>query len=238
MRRSFISVTWTPGVSEEDAQTLIRTLEDVYSLLRRQLGRPGQFDPLPNVQVFGAWTLPDIPADAAYANVEWYVSRCTDDNRERILASRYLEAVYLEPWQGTHPHFDLAVTDLPIVGDLSEDDPSPEVLGVNRPGLLSLISSNPFASIDNPDLRSLAMRHTFAHYFGLLFAVPLTARTDNVTEHLGNLYCTATCAMRFTDTPTLALSFGRQQMAGGVIYCDACQRDLISQITGYYYGLN
>src|SRR5574341_2621226 len=92
MMRSYISITWTPGVDIRDAQILGRAIEDIFSLVRPQFGPiPGQFDPLPVVRVFGAWAIPAMPGGSPYSNIEWYVNRSLADNREDILASRYLD---------------------------------------------------------------------------------------------------------------------------------------------------
>ncbi len=238
MQRSFISMTWTPGVDPEDAQSLIRTIEDIYALLRRHLGKPGQFDPLPVVRIFGAWAIPNLPDGSAYPNVQWYINRSLDDNGANILASRYVETVVLEPWQSTSPHFDYALTELPVTDDLDRGKVFPDVIGMSRPGLISLISSHPFQGITSPDLRRLALRHTYAHYFGRLLDAPRLGRTHNVLQHLGNTYCSDTCAMRFTDTPTLALSFARQEMDRGDLLCEQCQKDIVAQITAIHYGVN
>jgi hypothetical protein len=237
MRRTFISMTWTPGVDAEDAQNLLHAIEDIYTVLRPHFGVPGQFDPLPVVRVFGAWTIPSIPQDAAYANVEWYIANSLDDAHQSILASRYLETIVLEPWQATNPHFDLVLTDLPVTDDLCQP-PAAQAIGMSQPGLLSLISSLPFNAIEDPDLRKLALRHTYAHYFGRLLDVPRAGRHGDTLEHLGGLYCTNTCALRYTDTPTLALSFAQQELASGTIFCKACQKDLAAQIAGFHFGAN
>src|SRR5574341_1260728 len=248
MRRAFISMTWTPGVEEEDARVMIRGIEDIYDQVRTQFGRPGQFDPLPVVRIFGAWMIPGMPPNAAYSNVNWYVDRSLDDTRSRIQGSRYLEMVKLEPWQSTSPHFDLAMTDLKLVDDLTPglrmggQQKAPgarlqtdEALHVNQPGLFSLISTYPFYSIESAELRHLAIRHIVAHAFGRLMNVPRRTRNESTIDHLGGRYCTNNCAMRFTDTITLAVSFAQQEVAGGQLYCNACIKDLASQVNGFYY---
>jgi hypothetical protein len=238
MRRTFLSITWTSGVTNEDAQMMVRAVEEIYRLLRPHFGKPGQFDPLPDLRVFGAWMLPSAPQGSAYANVDWFLKRSLDKSQTRLLASRYLETVYLEPWQGTTPHFDLMLTEKPLVDDRSSESPTPEVIGISQRGMVSLITSQPFDSITNPDLRRLALHHAVLHFFGRMLNTPRPTRHQHTLTHENGLYCTATCAMRFTDTPTLALSFAQQQMADGVIYCEACQKDMVAQITGYHYGLN
>lgn len=237
MQRSYISMTWTPGVNPDDTQVFIRTIEDIYTLLKRHLGKPGQFDPLPVVRIFGAWAFENAPQGGAYSNIEWYINRTMDDTGRHILASRYLETVRLEPWQAYNPHFDLALTDIQIVNDLRDVTASVTPLGLNRPGLISLISSHSFQEIDSPDLRRLALRHTCAHFFGRLMEAPRRFRKD-VIEHEGRLYCANNCAMRYTDTPTLALSFARQEMERGELFCESCQKDIVAQTTGFHYGLN
>lgn len=244
MHRTFISMTWTPGVDEDDAQVMVRTIEDIYSLIRRQFGKPGQFDPLPTVRVFGSWAIPNLPQDSAYANVEWYVQRSLDPIRDCIVASRFLDTVIKEPWQTTSPHFDLAMTDLNVLDDIGtgRETPAapaePHALGVTRPGLFSLVSTHPFDEIDSPDLRKLALRHMIAHYFGTLIGIPVRTRTEDVVMYRGRRFCANTCAMRYTDTPTLALSFAQQELASGALFCEACQRDLAGQIAGFHFGMN
>jgi hypothetical protein len=239
MKRTYLSVTWTPGVDIRDAQTLGRTIEEVYGLLQPYFGRPGQFEPLPNVHVFGAWTIPAMPPEAAYASVHWYIDRNLSADGRHLLASRYLETVLLEPWQGTTPHFDIAVTDLSLFNDLPvEGRPIANAIGFSRPGSISLVSTHPFEMISNPTHRDLALRQTIAHYIGLMFDAPRNNRTGDVEQHGEHLYCTNLCAMRFIKTPSQALDFAREQVDSGALYCESCQRDLAAQVTGYHFGLN
>ncbi len=240
MRRTYISTTWTPSVDLEDARSLIRTLENIYSLLRRHMGRPGQYDSLPVVRIFGAWSIPAMPRDSAYSSIEWYVDRILADTHDHILASRYFETVQLEPWQLQNPHFDLCLTDMPVMDNMGKSSTPREVMGVSRRGLAALVSTWPFATITNPSLRRLALEHIFAHYFGCLFDVPVVSSVARAQteERQGDLYCTNTCAMRFAASPAVALQLAQQQASLGVTFCEACQRDLIGQITAFYYGPN
>jgi hypothetical protein len=243
MHRTFISMTWTPDVDAEDVQVMIRTIEDVYNLVRRQFGRPGQFDPLPTVRIFGAWAIPNLPPNAAYSNIGWYVQRSLDSTNKFIVGSRYLETVVLEPWQATSPHFDLAMTGMHVLDDLQNiaNRPTPglpKALGVSERGLFALVSTLPFKDIESQELRKLALRHAIAHYFGSLMNIPRKDRPESITEVQGDLFCTNTCAMRYTDTSTLALSFAQQELATGTLLCEHCQRDMGSQIAGFHYGMN
>jgi hypothetical protein len=238
MRRSFISITWTPGVEIEDAQAMIRTVEDVYGILRRSFGEPGQFDPLPIVRVFGSWSIPACPPHAPYSSMEWFLSHSLDRSGARISAARFLENVRLEPWQANNPHLDLCMTERAVVDDRVPTGPAAEVIGVSRRALASLISLSPLDSIANPDLRRLAIRHVVAHFFGLLFDVPYVTRTEHIAERGGGLFCTGECAMRYTESPRTALAYAQQQAASNQIFCEACQRDLLAQVVGFHYGLN
>jgi hypothetical protein len=238
MRRSFISMTWTPGVELEDAQTMVRTVEDVYGILRRSFGEPGQFDPLPIVRVFGSWTIPACPPHAVYGSMDWFVTHSLDDTGKRISAARFLENVRLEPWQANNPHLDLCMTEHVVVDDRGSTASPLEVMGVSQRALASLISLSPLDSIANPDLRKLAIRHVVAHFLGLLFDVPIVNRTEHVVERDGDLFCLHECAMRYTDSSSAALAFAQQQAASNQIFCDACQRDLLAQVVGFHYGLN
>lgn len=237
MNRSFISVTWTPGVEPHHAALLVRTLEDIFDLLRPRFGRPGQFDPLPLVRVFGDWVIPGLPPGTAYRSMEWLTGHAVGDAGDRILTSRFKRLIDLEPWQGTHPHHDLTMTELPLVDDLSGGS-TPVVLGYSRRGLVSLISTNAFDGQPEGTLTDLGMRHLVAHYVGQMFDAPDPRRTAGLGTHGGEPYCTNLCALRHTADAEAALAYGREQAGQGVIYCDPCQRDLVARVTSYHLGLN
>jgi hypothetical protein len=239
MRRTYVSMTWTPGVDQNSAKLLLRTVEDIYELVRKHLGTPGQFDPLPSIRVFGAWAIPSSPPGTPYADIDWMIRRSLDDERDHILATRFVETVTLEPWQSTHPHFDLCLTELPVHDDRAAGSNVPgEVIGISHRGMLSLISTRQFDVIESESLRQLAMQHAFANHIGMLFDIPDSSRTDIVISEDGNIYCANQCAMRYTGTPQKALAFARQEVVSGVIYCEACQHDLIAKIAGYHLGPN
>ncbi len=238
MRRTFISIAWTPGVDPNDAGLLVRTIEDIYDLLRVHFGKPGQFDPLPVVRVFGDWVIPAMPPDSVYSSMEWYIDRSMDDAHERILTSRYADTVRLEPWQASYPHLDLCLTDRPIYDDLAGDYPRVGALGFSQRGLVSLISTHRLGAIDSPMLRQLSLRHLFAHYVGQMLDAPNPMRVDHLTGQGSDPYCDQTCALRLTRTPEDAVRFGQQQASQGVIYCQLCQRDLVARLTGFHYGAN
>ncbi len=239
MRRTYVSMTWTPGVDQNSARLLLQTIEDIYELVRRHLGTPGQFDPLPSIRVFGAWAIPSSPPGTPYADIDWMIRRSLDDDRDHILATRFVETVTLEPWQATHPHFDLCLTELPVHDDRPTGTArAEEVIGISHRGMLSLVSTRQFDVIESESLRQLAMQHTFANHIGMLFDIPDSAREDIAISEDGNVYCTNQCAMRYTGTPQKALAFARQEIVSGVIYCEACQHDLIARIIGYHLGPN
>jgi len=237
LRGDSISVTWTPDVEDRQARTLVSLLEDIYTELRQHLGTPGQFDPLPEIKVFGSWMIPAAPQTAAYANTDWYLQHSLDPARRHVVASRYLEAVRLEPWQTSSPHFDLAMTGYDIVDDLSST-PAPErILGFAEPGLLSLVTYRPFQSIFNPAQRQSALQRTIAHYFGRLFGAPLAARTDAQAYH-GVHYCRHVCALRHAESLEQVVILAQEENRTGQIFCEQCQKDLVSLLTTYHLGAN
>lgn len=244
MRRTYISITWTTDAHPGDARLLVRTVQDVFDLLRRRFGKPGQFDPLPVARVFGAWQIPSAPYWTPYRDVDWYTKHSLDDQGACILASRYLQTVELEPWQATNPHFDLSLTDLPLVDDRSpggegagDEDEGARTMGISRRGLVSLISSHWLAEIASGPMRDLALRHLVANYLGQMFDAP-AGEGERIIRRAGQPFCSEICALRFTSTPQQAMAYGRQQAMSGVIYCEACQQDLVARISGYHLGLN
>lgn len=238
MRRSFISLSWTQGVDPADAQNLLVTIGDIYEMLRGYLGVPGQYDPLPAVRVFGAWVLNGVPHNSAYSSIGWYLNRSLNDSGSAILASRFLDTVTLEPWQASQPHFDLMLTDITIHDDLEGRFPTDPVMGFTRRGLVSLISTAPLDKVRPLAMRTLALRQLYAHYLGQMFGVPVWSREDDMETYNGQVFCANDCAMRYLESPESATLFAAEQVEREVIYCQSCQKDLLGQITGYYYGLN
>lgn len=237
MRRTFVSMTWTPEVPADDARLLVRRVEDIYDLLRGSLGVPGQFDPLPNVRVFGAWELADSSGLSAYQGIDWILKRAISDEGDHILASRYLQLIRLEPWQATQPHFDLCLTDLPLDEDREDFPAAREVPGFSRRGLVSLISTSPFRHVAMHSLRRLGLQQVYAHYLGQMFDAPAPQRANTEIVE-GSVYCTNLCAMRYTPSPERAIAFGQELAREGAIFCPACQYDLVARITSYHYGVN
>jgi hypothetical protein len=239
MRRSFISITWTPGVDASDARLLLQTVDDTFTLLKRRLGTPGQFDPLPGLRVFGAWAIPSMPDRAVYRDVAWCVSHSLDDRGVAILASRYLHLIDLEPWQATHPHFDLCLTELPVEDDTSgvEDERRRAVLGISRRGVVSLISTRRFDGLTNLSLRRAALQHSFAHFLGQLFDAPDPRRPMLDWEN-SRPYCPNECAMRYTPGMSEASRFGERLFMTESIFCEDCQYDLLARLASVYFGLN
>ena len=239
MRRTFISMTWTPGVAMEDARLLIRQMEDIYDLLRGHFGPPGQFDPLPTVRVFGAWELPsdETTIGNVYRSVDWMLERSLADDGQHILATRYLDTIRHEPWQSSHPHFDLSITALPIEDDQGEKIQQ-NALGITRRGMVSLVSLHPLAEVRRVVLRRAALMQLYAHYIGQMFDAPCVGPSERLEEFGGEIYCTNQCAMRYLSSVDDALTYGVDQSSEGTIYCEACQYDIISQILSYHYGTN
>lgn len=216
---------------------MVRAIEDIYSALQRHFGPSDQFNPLPLVRVFGAWMLPNAPRGSVYWSIEWYIQRSLDPAGQHLLGSRYLSAVSMEPWQHSEPHFDLTLTDLPLVDDLGPEEKE-ETLGVSLPGVVSLISSHPLHTIDNPGLRKMALKHIVAHYFGRMADIPRFGRHSNVEEHDDILYCRGVCAMRYIPSAEQALAYALEQSSEGQLFCPACRRDLIAQLAGFHFGVN
>lgn len=236
MRRQALTMTWTPGVEPEEARVMIMTVHKVMRQLRQSVGPEGQFDPFPTVRVFGAWMIPAVPQGAAYWGIEWYVQQSLDPSETYLLGSRYLSTISMEPWQIQDPHFDMSMTDIALIDD--SNDTEPEVLGVSRPGMASVMSMNLLREITDARDRRVAVRQMVAHYFGRMTGVPrLRGRSDVVTFD-NILLCTNVCAMRPLLGADEALAFGLQQRDAKVVFCEACQLDLISLLAGFHYGLN
>ncbi|NDJ55192.1 MAG: hypothetical protein GYB68_19140 [Chloroflexi bacterium] len=239
MRRAFIATTWTEDSADDDIDTLIKAIDRCYDSLQPLLGRFGQFNPLPQLKVFGSWELSNTAATSPFPNFEWMIDRSLSDDGKAVVASRFVDMVHLEPWQSSFPHFDLTLIDLPLIDDVRRSATHYDALGMCQPGLVSVISTAPLEVIDDPDLRALTLSHIVAHYLGRLVGTLELQPAGYIYPRAPHRHCLRTCAMRYLDdNPMLALSFAQEQAEKGLIYCSDCQHDMVAAMVNYRLGIN
>jgi hypothetical protein len=231
--KTFISLTWTENVSDNQAKVLVYTVSEIMIRVGERVGTWFQSQVLPTIRPFGDWTIPMMPHGSAYSSVGWYLDHVRTPDGKSIDGSAYLRLVELEPWQSSTPHFDLA-----LIAEELVDAEGQSVLNVALPGLASVASTYHVQRLGSQEAQILGLRHLVAHALGRAVGIPLPARSTNVTSQGNDLYCTNLCAMRPCIHLRHLLEYGMEGANQPSLLCDVCEHELDAILIGSHYGLN
>jgi hypothetical protein len=232
-----ISVTWTATVELTEAHFALDAIQKMVGDLHHTSFTMGWFAAPPDVNVFGDWHIPSLPADAPYRSLQWYVDNSYDWAEDGIVGRTYLDLIANEPWQTQNPHYDLSIVGRRFVrGDGGPD--GSDALALSIPGVVSAISLAPLRSIGNDRLRLLTVRRVTAHQLGHLLGIPLPDSMHAVEAGNYERHCTQLCVMsEASDLDELAQAALREVNAS-VLLCPACRRDLRRLMLDTYLVVN
>jgi hypothetical protein len=231
--KTFISLTWTEGINDNEAKVLIHTVAEMVIRVGDRVKPWFQTQALPAIRPFGDWIILAMPSGSAYSSMGWYLKHCRTLNGKCIDGPAYLRLVELEPWQSSTPHFDVA-----LVAEDLVDATEQSVLNVAMPGLATVASVHHVRRLGSQEAHVLGLRHLAAHALGRAVGIPLPTRSTQVTSHGGDLYCTNLCAMRPCMQLRDLLEYGMEGVGRPSLYCQACERDLEAVFVGSHYSLN
>jgi hypothetical protein len=215
--KTFISLTWTEGISDREAKILIHTVAEMVIRIGERVGPWFQSYALPTVRPFGDWVILATPRGSAYSSVDWYLNHCHTPDSKHIDGPAYLRLVEMEPWQSSTPHFDVAL----VADDLAD-----------------VASTHHVRRLGSPEAQMLGLRHLAAHTLGRAVGIPLPTRSTSVRYHGDDLYCTNLCVMRPCTRLHHLLEYGMEGAKQLNLYCQACERDMEAVFIGSHYGLN
>jgi hypothetical protein len=230
--KTFISLTWTEGVSDSEAKVLIHTVAEMVAGVGERVGPWLQSQALPTIRPFGDWVIQVMPPGSAYSSADWYLDHCRTPDGKGVDGPAYLRLVELEPWQSSTPHFDVAL----VARDLADAE-GRSVLNVALPGLAAVASTRHVQRLSSKEAHVLGVRHLVAHVLGRAVGIPLPTRSTHVTTHGDDQYCTDLCAMRSCTRLRDLLQYGMEGIGQPGLYCDLCQRDLEAVFIGSHFGL-
>jgi hypothetical protein len=230
--KTFISLTWTENVSDDQAKVLIYTISEIMIRVGERIGPWFQSQVLPTVRPFGDWTIPAMPPGSAYSSVGWYLDHTRTAEGKRIDGCAYLRLVELEPWQSSTPHFDLA-----LIAEELADAEGQSVLNVALPGLASVASTYHVQRLGSQEAQILGLRHLVTHALGRAVGLPWPTRSTANSQG-DDLYCTNLCAMRPCIHLRDLLEYGMEGANQPSLLCDVCEHELDSILIGSNYGLN
>lgn len=231
--KTFISLTWTEGVSDREAKLLMHTVADMLARVGQRIGAWLQSQALPVIRPFGDWVILAMPRESAYSSVDWYLDHCHTPDRQGIDGPAYLRLVELEPWQISTPHFDVALVSQDLVGAGGHSE-----LNMAVPGLVAVASTYHVRRLGSQEAQMLGLRHLAAHTLGRAVGIPLPTRSTDIVPHADAAYCTNRCAMRPCTNLRQLLQYGMECASQPSLYCPACERDLEAMLVGSHYGLN
>lgn len=230
-----LSVTWSEGITEEESQVMLQTIEQTLTWLyyRRPMAL---FDPPILVRAFGNWVIPAMVDRHTYWGMQWYIDNSYDRELDRVIAPMYLELARREPWQRLDAHFDLALLDEDLTefpAPLARLRPHDYALGSSFPGTVAVMSLYRVRRIATPELRAMTLTRLVRHHLGHVLAIPPFIRTERVARRGLELHCTNRCAMRHADTVEQWAAFTLEEAEMGWPYCDLCTQGLHSAVVRY-----
>ncbi len=227
-----ISLTWSAGVSDWEAEVFTRTvLETLHWLYFRW--PDAFFEPPIRVQVYGNWIIPARVNQEPYWGSQWYVDASYDQELGRVIAPVYLELVRNEPWQQLSPHLDLALlaedlTDFP--SPLAHHRPDYYSLGASLPGQVAVMSVYRLRALVEDSGRRLALARLVRHHLGHVLAIPPFERRQQVLRRGLEMHCTNRCVMRHAETVPQLLAFAEDEAQAPWHFCAACTQALHSVV--------
>ncbi|MBC7254528.1 MAG: hypothetical protein H5T66_00260 [Chloroflexi bacterium] len=230
-----LSISWSEGVSEAEAQVLLKTVEQTLNWL--YFRHPSAFyDPPILVRVYGNWIIPAIGEDYPYGGIKWYVEASYDQGLQRVIAPVYLELVRREPWQRMDPHLDLV-----LLGEDLTEFPAPlarlyaghYALGASFPGTAAVMSLWRLRQIADEELRRLALARLVRHHLGHVLAIPPFERREEVARRGLEMHCTRRCVMRHAETVEHLMALTLEEAEMGWPFCALCTQGLHSAIIRY-----
>ena len=215
-----IYIKWTGGVDEQEYGIGVSTALELYRLAYATARRRG-FLPLPaEIRAFGNWMVPGIPQDAPYWSTYWYVSESYSSQTGRLVAPRYLDAIREEPWQRSHPHYDLAMTEFDLV--VSEKAREDEyTLGWVLEGIGTIVSVIRVRFALEGEKRLLAIRRLVAHHLARAIRTPYAGERE---------FCSNVCALRPATTTEELAALALEEWQAGVLLCPQCQEELLDAL--------
>jgi hypothetical protein len=227
-----ITLTWSEGVSELEADVLVRAVNQTLNWLyfRRS---DVFFDPPLRVHVFGNWVIPSLVDQHPYWGTQWYIDSSYDGEADRIVAPSFLELVRNEPWQKTNPHLDLALLD----EDLT-DMPAPLArrrrdyysLGTSYPERAAVMSVFRLRGLESNEVKTAALWRLVRHHLGHLLAIPPFGTLEHVSRRGLETHCNNRCVMRHAETVQQLVALALEEAPDAWSFCPRCTAALHSAI--------
>lgn len=232
-----ISIMWTEGVEDLEARSALIAVQKVVETMLHASQEKRLFLPGPDIYPFGTWIVPSIPRGQPYWGTQWYVDNSYDEGTQQIIAPKFLELVQAEPWQQADPHYDLAI----VEQDLALEERLKgfiSTLGLVMPGVATIVSVYQLRAVEDLSLRLLSLQRLVSHCLGHLFQVPSPWREEDVEFSFGEKHCKGICVMRHTPDLKKLVEQAVAEAQGGVLFCDACRKDLLTLLVGSHFGFS
>lgn len=212
--------------------TLTKAGQEVVQGAMVELYKNIGFD-LNKICVYGNW-FSNKAVDAnkklnPYESIQWLLNDSYNSNRGQIDAGRLLRRLYDDPYQKSHPHWEVIFT----AHDLYCYNTS-FVIGAAQPDIGTIISLSRFMGIQESALRHEIIKTEIFHEVGHVFGLPTKRRgVHNLEQSLG-LHCkTDSCSMKQgLYVPTDWIDITKKRVSrGGNPYCSDCLNDLNRKVS-------
>jgi hypothetical protein len=230
-----ISLMWSEGVSDAEAEVFSRTVHQTLHWL--YFRRPDAFfDPPIGVRSFGNWVIPAMVGRASYWGTQWYVDSAYDRDLGRVIAPVFLELVRREPWQQTDPHLDLALLDEDLTdfpAPMARHRPGHYSLGASFPGQAAVMSVYRLRELESEAQQRLALARLVRHHLGHVLAIPPFERRERVLRRGLEMHCTNPCVMRHPERAAQLLAMAEEESRLPWHFCELCTAALHSVVVAH-----
>lgn len=242
-----ISIMWSPGVQELEAQITVAALHEALSAIYGPARNRHLSLFTPEVHPFGNWSIPNLPPDTPYQSAKWYFEQTGGPGDNQIDGDMFLQTVLQEPWQTTAPHYDLAITEQELIYS-ERGEQRGSLMGMAISGSAAVTSVAPLRSIINTRSRLLALRRLVLHFAGHMFGLPSPFQPSDLEPEVpragegkqskSSRHCSELCVMRYAPSVEILLAHAIEELHNRAIYCSDCRRKLLSLLIGDYFGMN
>ena len=127
-----------------------------------------------------------------YMSVDWYVEQGRKASRGngQLHGGAICNALWQEPWQKSHPHWDVVILKSDIY-----DDGCNFVIGEAVADGFCIVSVNRLSGLDEASQKECIITETI-HELGHVFGLPNDNRGDGTIEQSLGGHCTNVCTMR------------------------------------------
>ena len=215
-------IFWDETITPAQQHTIQTAFRELYQAIRLDFS---------TIQFLGNWH------ESAYRDnmgnllphksITWQIKSKLNNNRGQINAEAITDTMLVDPYQLTHPHWEVVFTNY----DLYSPD-TRFIIGCAQPDIGTVISFHRLEAVSqmgyNDAFKREVQKTEIFHEFGHVLGLPSRRRGQEILEQSLGAHCrNHGCSMRQgLMVPLDWIDFTVERLKRGSIYCNDCMRDL------------